>query len=90
MSQNGLLTSFMLAAMKQVTEEKLDDGSIYCEIPSCPGVWANEDTLQECIIELRQALELWLFLKIKDNDPLPVLNGIDLNTIGSEFIETDE
>lgn len=90
MADEGVLTSFIEAAMKQNRIEKFEDGSLYCEILPCPGVWANEDTLQECVAELRQALELWLLLKIKDNDPLPILGGIDLNKIGSEFIEIDE
>lgn len=90
MSDEGILTSYIQAAMKQSEIKKLEDGTVYCEIPSCQGVWANEDTLQECVADLRQTLELWLFLKIKDNDPLPIIGGIDLNKIGSEFIEIDE
>lgn len=90
MADEGVLTSYIEAAIKQVKMEILEDGSCFCEIPSCPGVWANENTIQECLIELRQAIELWLILKLKDKDPLPILGGIDLNKIGSEFIEDNE
>ncbi|MEW6770114.1 MAG: type II toxin-antitoxin system HicB family antitoxin [Bacillota bacterium] len=53
----GILTSFIDAAMKEVKIEQLDNGRFYAEIPSCPGVWANGETEDECIIVLREVLE---------------------------------
>lgn len=90
MADAGIITSFITAAMKQTNCEKLDDGTFYYEISSCPGVWVTGDTVEECITDLRESLELWLVLKLKDKDPLPVFGDIDLNKIGIEIYEADE
>jgi len=47
-------------------------------------VWANEKTLEVCRDVLREVLEEWLFLKLRDGDFIPEIGGIDLNTIASE------
>ncbi len=45
-----------------------------------PGVWANENSLEECREVLQEVLEEWLILKLRDHDPLPpLIRGIDLN-----------
>ncbi|MDK2846044.1 MAG: hypothetical protein PWR18_646, partial [Synergistales bacterium] len=59
-------------------------GTFFGEIPSCPGVWANEKTLEVCRDVLREVLEEWLILKLRDGDLLPKIGGIDLNTIAAE------
>lgn len=76
-----LLTTFIENAMAEAKYESFADGSIYASIPSCPGVWSNEVTLEECARDLREVLEFWLLLKLRDNDPLPVIGEIDLNSI---------
>jgi predicted RNase H-like HicB family nuclease len=41
-------------------------------------VWANGATVENCRKELREVLEEWLLLKIRDNDPIPSLNGMEI------------
>ncbi|HPU77926.1 MAG TPA: type II toxin-antitoxin system HicB family antitoxin, partial [Thermosynergistes sp.] len=41
-----MLTAFAEAAMHEATYKMLEDGTFFGEIPSCPGVWANEKTLE--------------------------------------------
>lgn len=77
----AILTSFVEAAMAEAKYKILADGSYYGEIPSCPGVWANAGALEVCREELREILEEWLVLKLRDRDPLPPLGGIDLNAV---------
>lgn len=79
-----ILTAFTEAAMHEATYEMLEDGTFFGEIPSCPGVWANEKTLEMCRNVLREVLEEWLILKLRDGDPLPSIGGIDLNVIAAE------
>lgn len=50
-------------AMKKANYKQLKDGTYYGEIPECPGVWANENTLEECRKVLQGVLEEWLILK---------------------------
>ncbi|MEW5866317.1 MAG: type II toxin-antitoxin system HicB family antitoxin [Bacillota bacterium] len=80
----GVLTSYIEAAMSEARFERLSDGTYYGEIPPCPGVWANEPTGEGCRETLRDVLETWLLLKLRDRDPLPLLGGIDLNQVVEE------
>ncbi|HHV07311.1 MAG TPA: type II toxin-antitoxin system HicB family antitoxin [Firmicutes bacterium] len=57
-----ILSGFVEAAMGEAKYRILTDGSIYGEIPSCPGVWANENSLEECREVLQEVLEEWLIL----------------------------
>jgi len=70
--------------MHEATYKMLEDGTFFGEIPSCPGVWANEKTLEMCRNVLREVLEEWLILKLRDGDPLPSIGGISLNVIAAE------
>lgn len=79
-----VLTAFVAAAMAEARYKILEDGSFFGEIPSCPGVWACEATLEKCREVLQEVLEEWLVLKLRDRDPLPVAGGIDLNRLVAE------
>lgn len=74
-----VLTNYVASAMENASYKILDDNSYYGEIKECPGVWANESTLEECRRVLQEVLEEWLLLKLRDRDPLPLIKGIDLN-----------
>ena len=80
----SILTAFVETAMHEARYEMLEDGTFFGEIPSCPGVWANEKTLEVCRDVLREVLEEWLILKLRDGDFIPTIGGIDLNAITSE------
>jgi len=73
-----MLTEYIQAAMGKARYEILDDGTYYGEIPPCRGVWATAKTLEACRQELQEVLEEWIFLKIKDGDPLPTIEGLSL------------
>jgi len=73
-----VLTRYIQAAMSKAHYEILEDGSYYGEIPPCRGVWASAKTLEACRQELQEVLEEWLLLKMKDGDPLPIIEGISL------------
>ena len=66
----------MRAAHYEILE---DDASYYGEIPGFQGVWANAPTLEECRAELAEVLEGWLLFKLADGDPLPIVDGLELN-----------
>ena len=55
----------------------LDDGSYFGEIPGLKGLWANADTLEDCREQLREVLEEWVLLKVRDREPIP---GFKLKT----------
>ena len=55
-----------------------DDNTFYGEIPDCPGVRANADTLEACRQELQEVLEAWAVFRLRDGLDLPEIEGIDL------------
>lgn len=65
-------------ALRHAEYKKLDDGSWFAEIPGFDGVWANAATVEGCRDELEEVLGEWLVLKIRDGDPLPVMDGLEL------------
>ncbi len=74
-----MLTEYIKAAMRKAKYEILeDDGSFYGEIPECQGVWANTATLEACRDELQEVLEGWIVLGLLHNDPMPIIDGLEL------------
>ena len=83
-----MLVEFIHAAMRKARYELLPDGGgFYAEVPELQGVWANQDTLEACREELEEVIESWLIVKLRHNDPLPILDGIDLNPAPVEAAE---
>ncbi len=54
-----MLLEYVQAALKQARYKILADGTIFGEVPPCPGVWANSDSLENCRQELQEVLEGW-------------------------------
>lgn len=67
-----MLTAFIHAGLKKAKYETLENGMVYAEIPELQGVWAEGKTVEDCRNELVEVIEGWLFLKLKDGDPLPL------------------
>jgi len=74
-----MIIDYIHASMKRAEYEILDDKSIYAEIPILKGVYANADTFEECRNELMEILEEWIFIRLRQNLEIPVIDNIDLN-----------
>ena len=75
-----MLLEYIQAGLRHAKYEILpDDGSYYGEIPECPGVYANADTLEACREELREVLEEWVLFRVHKNLSLPVIDGLELS-----------
>src|SRR5207302_77693 len=75
-----MLTEYIRAAMRQAQYKLLpQDNTFFGHIPAYQGVWASEPTLEACRDELQSALEDWILFGLAMRDPLPVIDGIDLN-----------
>ncbi len=75
-----MLTDYIQAAMRHAVCKVLPgDGTHFCEIPTMPGVWANAETRESSMQELQEVLEDWITLGLAMQQPLPVIDGIDVN-----------
>ena len=66
-----MLSDFIAKKLKEAKYKLLKDGSYFGEIPELKGVWANTKSLKDCKKELREALEDWMVLKIRDGEKIP-------------------
>ena len=73
-----MLLAYMSKAIEQAEYKRLEDRSWFAEIPGFPGVWANGATVEACRQELLEVLEEWLVLKLRDRDPIPAIDGVQL------------
>ncbi|MEM9541409.1 MAG: type II toxin-antitoxin system HicB family antitoxin [Cyanobacteria bacterium P01_E01_bin.42] len=69
------------AALTRTQYKQLEDESWFAEIEGFEGVWGNGDTVEECRTDLLEVLEEWILLKLRDGDPLPIVDGVELKII---------
>ena len=79
MSIRFILSEYLAGALAYSEYDKLEDGTYAGRIPICPGVLAFGVSLRECQDELRSTLEDWIWVGVKLNHALPIVDGIDLN-----------
>lgn len=73
-----MLIEYIQKALKKAQYKVLDNGTWFAEISGFEGVWANAKTVEECRYELQEVLEEWLVLKIRDQDPIPKIEGVEI------------
>lgn len=73
-----MLSEYIQKALQKAEYKQLEDKSWFAEIPTFQGVWADGKTVEECRKELSEVLEEWVFLKIKDGDSVPQIEGVEI------------
>ena len=66
-----MLSEFFNKKLKAARYKLLEDGSYFGEIPGIKGVWANSKNLEDCRDELKEVLEDWILLKVRDRERVP-------------------
>lgn len=66
-----MLNEFIAKKLKIARYKLLKNGGYFGEIPGAKGVWANAKTLEKCREELREVLEDWLLLKVREKEKIP-------------------
>jgi predicted RNase H-like HicB family nuclease len=79
-----MLSEFLDKQLKNAKYKKLEDGTYFGAIPGLRGVWSNAKNLEDCRRELREVLEDWLFLKIRDHQQVP---GFKVKTDRRELVK---
>lgn len=79
-----MLTDFIEKKLKQAKYKILKNGDYFGEIPGLRGVWANAKNLESCRRELREVLEDWVVLKVRDREKVP---GFVIKTDRRELVK---
>lgn len=80
-----MLTEYIQTAMSHASIEAMEEGGYFAHIPQLQGPWGDGTTEAECLANLRQTLEEWLLLALRDDDELPVIDGASLNFGGKRW-----
>ncbi len=73
-----MLTEYIQKALEKAQYKEFDNGTWFAEIPGFEGVWANAGNVEKCRRELKEVLEEWLILKIRDQDTIPKIEGAEI------------
>lgn len=73
-----MILEYCEKAIERAEYKNLEDGTWFAEIPGFQGVWANSNTVEECRKELISVLEECLSLKLRDQNPIPEIDGLSL------------
>jgi len=65
-----MLSEFIIKKLKNARYKILGDGSYFGAIHGLKGVWANANDLERCREELKEVLEDWLLLKVRDREKI--------------------
>jgi len=65
------LSHYIEKALEKARYKILKDKTYFGEIPGIKGVWANARDLEDCRKELKEVLEDWVLLKIRDRERVP-------------------
>jgi predicted RNase H-like HicB family nuclease len=68
-----MINKFLEKKMKSAKYKILEDNTYFGEIPRFKGVWANADNLEDCRCQLKEVLEDWILLKVRDHENIPGL-----------------
>lgn len=66
-----MFTEYIEQRLKYARYKPLKDGLYFGEIPGLKGVWASAKNLENCREELKEVLEDWILLKMRDGEKMP-------------------
>ncbi len=73
-----MLTEYIAAALRHATYKLLEDGGYFGEAPDLAGAWASAPALEECREQLREVVEDWIMVGLRNRIPFPAIDGITL------------
>ncbi|OPL10105.1 MAG: hypothetical protein AVO34_12070 [Firmicutes bacterium ML8_F2] len=74
-----MLIEYVEEALKRANYTMIeDDEPYYGEIKDLPGVWATGSTLEECRENLKETIESWIIVSIKNNLLIPKLGNCEV------------
>ena len=75
-----MLTEYIDEALRRARYELIEDEETlyYGEAPELPGVWACGRTLEECRRELKDVVEGWILVSVRQSLDVPALGGLEI------------
>ena len=73
-----MIEEYVTAALRHADYKRLADDTWFASVPGLEGAWANAATVEGCRGELREVLESWLVLKLRDDDEIPTIDGVEI------------
>ena len=68
-----MITAYVKEALQNAQYERLEDGSIYGDVPQLPGVLANAATVEACRDQLAEVIEEWILVRVSQRLAIPRL-----------------
>lgn len=77
-----MVIEYIEEALKRAHYEIIDDEQpYYGEVRELKGVWATGKTLEECRKNLKDVIEGWILVSVKQGIQIPKLGSIQINEI---------
>ena len=74
-----MLIEYVEEALKRASYSIIEDEEpYYGEVEDLPGVWATGMTLEKCRENLKETVESWLLVSIKNNMTIPKLGKYEI------------
>ena len=74
-----MIRKYIEAALKRAKYKIIEDEEpYYGEVPDLPGVWATGITLEECRLNLADAVDAWLLFRISQGMSVPAIGNLKL------------
>lgn len=79
----SIVEDYIIRAIRRAEFERLEDGSVVAHLSGFPGLVALGPDAKSCLDDLWDRLDDWIRVSIDEVLPLPVLDGVDLNSEAS-------
>ena len=76
----AMLTEYIDEALHRARYELIEDNETpyYGEVPELPGVWAAGRTLEDCRRELKEVVEGWILVSVRQSLDIPRLGSAEI------------
>ena len=77
-----MLVEYVEEALRRARYEIIqDEQPYYGEVAELKGVWATGKSLEECREQLKEVVEGWILVSLRNNLPVPPLGNFEIKEI---------
>lgn len=88
MQTMSIIDDYIIKAIQRAQFEHLEDGSVTAWVPEFPGLIALGPDGRACMNDLWRRLGEWVEASFEEGLTLPIIAGIDLNTVENRRLIT--